>query len=82
MDYKKKYKEALETARKINCGDGVPTPPDYSVCEIIFPELRANTFNKIRNEIINFIKVTKPDYYNWKDYSSWIDWLESLNVAE
>ena len=38
--------------------------------------------NKIRNEIIIFIKSMKPDYKNWKDYSSWIDWLEKQKHEE
>ena len=42
MDYEKKYKEALETARKINSGEGVAGPPDWTTYEVIFPELKES----------------------------------------
>lgn len=54
-DYKKKYELALERARKINCGDGVAAPSDYTICETIFPELKESDDERIRKECISII---------------------------
>ena len=45
------YDEALETARKINSGEGVPAPPGWTVCEVIFPELRESEDERIRKAL-------------------------------
>ena len=56
MDYKQKYEEALERARKINSGEGVAAPSDYTICETIFPELKESDDERIRKEIIQSIQ--------------------------
>ena len=38
----KAYDKALEIARKINSGEGVAVPSDWTICETIFPELKEN----------------------------------------
>ena len=56
MDYEKKYKEALETARKINSGEGVASPPDWTTYELIFPELKESEDERIKKAIIQDLK--------------------------
>ena len=68
MDYEKAYKEALETARKINNGDGVAAPADWTVCETIFPVLREDYDDMIRGAIIDHLKDN--------NLTEWADWLE------
>ena len=68
MDYEKAYKEALETARKINNGDGVEAPADWTVCETIFPVLREDYDDMIRGAIIDHLKDN--------NLTEWADWLE------
>lgn len=53
-----------------------------SVIDSVAPYIAKTKDEIIRDEIINFIKVTKPDYKNWKDYSSWIEWLETHIYTE
>ena len=43
--------------------------------KIIFKKKESED-ERIRKEIINFIKVSKPNWENYRDYSSWITWLE------
>lgn len=77
MDYEKKYKDALERAkyyregitdRKLENGE--------NILDYIFPELKDSEDERIRKGIIKFIKVSKPGWQNYSDYSSWIAWLE------
>ena len=74
MDYEQKYKKALETARKINSGEGVAAPPDWTICEVIFPELKESVDEKIRKTLIKFHKSTIDiDGIKGDDI---VDWLE------
>jgi hypothetical protein len=81
MDYEKKYKEALERARKINSGEGVEAPPDWTVCEVIFPELKESEDERIRKWIIDDIRynmnnepLNNSEYK--KEAEKAIAWLE------
>lgn len=58
-NYEKKYKEALERARALNEGKTTGAFGE-TVCEYIFPELKESEDEKIRKDLIRFIK-------NWKD---------------
>ena len=60
MDYKKKYEEALEIAKKIHSGNGIDAPSDWTTLEIIFPELRETEDERIRKELIFFLKEEIP----------------------
>ena len=51
----KAYEEALEKARKINSGEGVEAPPDWTICEVIFPQLKESEDERIRKWIFNCI---------------------------
>lgn len=80
MDYEKKYKEALEIAKRcykdLNNLDGVVATMSKDFFEEVFPELNESEDERLRKEIIEFIKVSKPEWKNYSDYSSWIAWLE------
>ena len=52
----KAYDKALEIARKINSGEGVAVPSDWTICETIFPELKESEDEKIRKWIIDDIR--------------------------
>ena len=77
MDYKKNYEDALETARKLNSGEGVASPPGWTVCEVIFPELKESEDEKIIKAIIAHIKDMRY-YDNYYDVTpdEMIAWLE------
>ena len=75
--YEKKYKEALERARKINSGEGVEAPSGWTVCEVIFPELRECEDEKIIKAIIAHIKdMHYYDTYYDVTPDEMIAWLE------
>lgn len=80
MDYEKAYKEALETARKLNSGEGVAAPPDWTVCEVIFPELHKSEDEKVRKEIIDYcyerLTTTYGALPNVETIKRWLAWLE------
>ena len=60
MDYEKKYKDALEKARKL-CA--YPTiQPFVSDLKDLFPELAESEDEKIRKELIEYIKNWKKAY--------------------
>lgn len=67
MDYEKKYKKALERAKKGEC------------LENIFPELKESEDDKIRKGLIQHLQELRKSHVNLmtKDtYDSWIAWLE------
>lgn len=70
MDYKKMKPIGLV---RLMLTDGVITREQAAK---YFPELAESEDEKILKDIINFIKVSKPEWQNYRDYSSWIAWLE------
>lgn len=86
MDYEKKYKEALERAKQKIKDSGYDE--HTNVFMAIFPELKESEGEKIRKEIIEYIKeqqsilVPAPDLRDEEEekenkrYNIWIDWLE------
>lgn len=74
MDYEKKYKDALERARKSH--DKANDLIKKEWIETIFPELKENEGEKIRKQILSFLKEFECDHYRNLDFSSWIAWLE------
>jgi len=79
MDYKKEYEEALDRARRILHGDGVAAPPNYSICEVIFPELR-DEINV--DKIINIIKAAKStkNLYNDETLDELVNWIKTIKI--
>lgn len=52
MDYKKEYEQAIERAKGIYYETIVPTPTAKGTCEYIFPELRENEDEKLREQVV------------------------------
>ena len=76
MDYEKRYKEALERARKIENGEPLDVPDGTHIPVAIFPELKENNADRTRKGIIKSIMdlstdwlelhgVTKEDAITW-----------------
>lgn len=78
MNYKKKYEEALEIARKINNGEGVAAQKDWSMLEVIFPELKKSENEIIIEELIDFLneRIVIQSPTETKVSKKWISWLE------
>ena len=55
------YDEALEKARKINSGEEVAAPEGWSICEVIFPELKESEDEKIRKVLVGWFKSYKEE---------------------
>lgn len=66
----KAYDNALEIARKINSGEGVEAPPDWSICEVIFPELKESEDERIRKALIDGFTVMKESKNCGKTFSN------------
>lgn len=73
VDYKAKYEEALERAKRWADGTLQPerTTPQ-GVCEAIFPELRESEDEKIRKEMIGMIN----ECTNWAHKKEYVKYLE------
>ena len=71
--YEKKYKESLETARKINSGEGVAAPEGWSMLEVIFPELKESEDDRIRKSIIDLVEKRMPKSENKKWMIAWLE---------
>ncbi len=56
MDYEKKYKEALERAKKIGTSK-MSLDPTRTIVEQIFPELAESEDEKIRKDLIHWVKT-------------------------
>lgn len=77
MDYEQKYKEALERARSLHKDALINANSARAKhCELIFPELKESDGERIRKQIISFLKEFEHDHYRCLDFSSWIAWLE------
>ena len=85
MDYKAKYEEALERAKRWADGTLQPdktTPQD--VCKTIFPELAESEDEKTRREIIDYLHLAEKgvDDYARPMIDRWIAYLEKLKEPE
>lgn len=76
----KAYDEALEIARKINSGEGVAAPPDWTTCEVIFPQLKESEDERIIRAIIdalyshtNSINLLSSRNYQMEDIEAWLE---------
>lgn len=78
------YDEALETARKINSGEGVPAPSDWTICEVIFPELKESEDERMRKALIRFFQRFPYDRLNDENLKpkDAIAWLEKHKPVE
>lgn len=77
MDYEKKYKEALKRARIWQNHLYDTNDKDYAnELNYIFPELAESGDEKIRKQILSFLKEFEYDHYRNLDFSAWIAWLE------
>ena len=69
MDYEKKYKEALERAKHaLDCDRNNLVSTDVSLIYSMFPELRESDDERIRNFLIDFIKIctlTEKEDQGW-----------------
>ena len=78
-DYEKKYKNALEWARRVINGEVGFVRNEVE--EEIFPELKESEDDKIRKEIISFLRsksgygYMNPDE-DWNFNNRWLPWLE------
>ena len=77
MDYKQKYNEALERARKIN--KEFPTICGINMCEYIFPELKESEDEKMWKLIKKYARVNISDMALDADHitrEELVTWLE------
>ena len=73
--------EAIEIVRKLYY-DSLFLKKDKEAIETLIPGIKESEDERIRKDIINYIKVSKPDWEKYSDYSSWINWLEKQRTSE
>ena len=80
IDYKKKYEEALERASHIKGNDTATVATAKEVVELLFPELKDDEDERIRNAVVKHFKEHEKEFggstfggYYYKDI---FDWLE------
>lgn len=79
MNYEKKYKEALKRAKYYK--EGITDRKLYkgeNIMDYIFPELKENKGEKIRKEIVDYLRQFIPhiDHDLVVRSKVWIAWLE------
>ena len=79
MNYEQKYKNALKWARLVKDGR---IDFDITAVEKVFPELAESEDEKIRKQIISFLKEFEHDHYRSLDFSSWLAWLKKQESVE
>lgn len=82
MDYKEKYEQALKRARDYYL-TGKGEPVDF--IKMIFPELQESEDERIRKDIISYLRNEKivKKYISDIEIDKWIAWLEKQgNTSE
>ena len=76
MDYEEKYNAALERAKKLQ--ETCDSTTVVGWCEYIFPELQESEDEKIRKDIISYLRNEKivKRYISDIEIDEWITWLE------
>ena len=85
MNYEEKYKDALERAKKEWSSNLDNANKNYRQrLEIIFPELKEAEDEKIRKDIISYLRNEKvvKRYISDIEVDKWIDWLEKQGEQE
>lgn len=81
MDYKKAYDEALERARLLKDDPyKAIRNSNMHASEYIFPELRESEDEKIKKELIYWVKSLPEKYWRGYDKEDVIAWLEKQNT--
>lgn len=70
------YDEAIERAIKIISGEGVEAPPDWTTCEVIFPELKKSEDESIRKALIDYFNDFTLPTFEGLEPKKILAWLE------
>ena len=89
MDYEQKYKEALEKVKKFK--ETCDNVAIISWCEYIFPELKESKEEKIRKELIQYLKdypnlpngqYSRNDFFTWLEKQTELESMISWKPTE
>lgn len=74
-DYEKKYKEALEVAKRKLCFDKAGMVDSFTPNDIyeMFPELKESEDEKIRKELIGFLRNIPNSNYTCEEMALWLE---------
>jgi hypothetical protein len=75
MEYEKKYKEALEVAKRKLCFDKAGMVDSFTPDDIyeMFPELKESEDEKIRKELIGFLRNIPNSNYTCEEMALWLE---------
>ena len=74
-NYEQKYKEAIENFKKIKAAN----KDNKSLVDFIefkYPELKESEDDRMKNEIIDFLRLPHPQFVGKRNHEEWIAWLE------
>ena len=80
MNYEKKYKEALERARKIENRERINVPDGTSIPVAIFPELKESEDERMRKSIIYALR--NGGFYDSDKTDEAIAWIEKQGCKD
>lgn len=69
----KRYDEAIERARALNNGEAVNIKIGTTTCEYIFPELKESEDERIRKELIDFVKSRLAGFPECGRFIAWLE---------
>lgn len=69
----KAYDKALERARAFNNGEDVDIEAGTTFCEYIFPELKEGEDERIRKELIDFVKSRLAGFPECDRFIAWLE---------
>jgi hypothetical protein len=75
MEYEKKYKEALEVAKRKLCFDKAGMVDSFTPNDIyeMFPELKESDDERIRKELIGFLRNIPNSNYTCEEMALWLE---------
>lgn len=77
----KRYDELLVKLQEAKVDNDICDERYCCVIDDIVPELKESEDERIKKQIIGFLKEFEYDHYRSLDFSSWIDWLEKQDDA-
>lgn len=75
MNYEQRYKEALEKTKKVYHDHRKDRYWRDWLTEL-FPELKESEEERIKKELIDFLRLPHPQFVGERDHELWIAWIE------
>lgn len=78
----KRYDEAIERARALNNGEVVNIKIGTTTCEYIFPELKESEDERIKKELIGFVKSRLAGFPECNRFIAWLEKQDTFSKKD